>query len=126
MKSVSEFDKKILDGLEPRGKSNQYITANRVSADGKKIIVKVADAHLRKSKFGYILILDRNHVVFLKEWQVSKNYFGNEVLLNKDYWIVKEFGDFSDEFFEEKQNLEFEEWLNTAKLQEEHENYVTW
>ena len=89
---------------------------NRVSNDENKIVVKVADSHLQKTKFGYALILDQNHVTFLKDWQVNQNYFGNEVLLNRDYWNPKEWGEFED-FGENPENLEWITWLEIAKEQ---------
>lgn len=98
----------------------------RISEDGKKIVVKVADAHVLKTSYGYALILDQNHVVFLKNWQVSQNWYGNEVLLNKEFWNVKEWGDFSVDFFEEPENYDFETWAKTAKEQEEAETTVMW
>lgn len=63
---------------------------DRVSEDENKIVVKVADTHLLKTKFGYALILNANNVVFIKDWQVSQNYFGNEVLLTREYFIPKQ------------------------------------
>ena len=115
-----DFNEFRFSGLNFREKSNKYLTMNRVSADESKIVVKVADSHLLPTKFGYALILDCNHVVFLKDWQVSRNYFGNEVLLNKEFFQVKEWGDFSDEFDEEPQNLHFEHWLEVAIAQENY------
>ena len=115
----AEFNNFRFDGLNPKDISNKYITMDRVSADRNKIVVKVDSSHLLETKYGYALILDQNHVVFLKSWQVSQNYFGNEVLLNREYWNVKEWGDFSDEFDEEEENYNFDAWLSVAKMQDE-------
>lgn len=117
MGKKSDFNNFRFQGLNARKKSNKYLTMNRVSEDGNKIVVKVADSHLLETKYGHALILDRNHVVFIKNWQVSENYFGNEVLLTKEYFNVKEWGDFED-FDDEPQNLNFETWLNVAMEQE--------
>lgn len=89
---------------------------DRVSADESKIVVKVGESHILKTKFGYALILDYSHVVFLKDWQVSDNYFGVEVLLQKEYFIVKEWGTFED-FGDDPENLDFSTWLEAAKAQ---------
>lgn len=113
-----DFNEFRFAGLNFKDKSNKYFTMDRVSADESKIVVKVSDSHLQPTKYGYALILDATHVVWLKDWQVSRNFFGNEVLLNKEYFNVKEWGDFSDEFGEEPQNLEWETWLETAKEQD--------
>lgn len=115
MKNFNEFR---FEGLNHRECSNKYLTMNRTNADDTKIIVKVADSHILKTRYGYALILDWNHVVFLKDWQVDINYFGNEVLLTKEYWNVKEWGDFSDEFDEEPANLDWATWVEIAKAQD--------
>ena len=113
----AEFDEFRFEGLDFTSASNKYWTMNRVSEDGNKIVVKVDDSHLIKTKFGYALILDNTHVVFIKDWQVSANYFGNEVLLTRQYWAVKEWG--NHEYFEEDtDNLSFDKWLAVAKEQD--------
>lgn len=116
-KKTSDFNDFRFDGLNWSQYSNNYLTMSRVSADESKIIVKVSRSHILQTKYGYALILDNSHVVFLKEWQVSDNYFGVEVLLQKAFWTVKEWGCF-DEFGDEPQNLDFNEWLSTAKEQD--------
>lgn len=120
-----DFNEFRFAGLNYRVQSNKYFTMDRVSEDEKKIVVKVADEHLVKTKYGYALVLDYNHVVFVKEWAVSANYFGNEVMLTEEYFTVKEWGTF-DDFGEEEENLEFDTWVNVAKEQEAAENIVRW
>lgn len=96
--------------------SNHYFTMDRVSEDEKKIVVKVGDNHLLSTLYGYALILDNTHVVFLKKWQVSKNDFGNEVLLNKEFWKVTEWG-LHEDFDTNEKNYDFNTWLEIAKEQ---------
>lgn len=119
-KEVNEMKKDFNDfrfsGLNYRDQSNKYFTMERVNADETKIVVRVGESHLLQTKYGYALILDCSHVVFLKNWQVSCNYFGNEVLLDKKYFEVKEWGEHYD-FGENAENLEWETWLNAAKEQ---------
>ncbi|MCR5144785.1 MAG: hypothetical protein K6B67_05695 [Lachnospiraceae bacterium] len=123
-----DFNEFRFAGLNYKNKSNKYFTMDRVSQDESKIVVKVADSHLLPTKFGYALILDCNHVIFIKNWQVSHNFFGNEVLLTKEHFVVKEWGDFSNEFGEEPQNLKWETWVDTAKeqdnLKDDEGNYI--
>lgn len=100
---------------------------SRVSEDENKIIVKVDDSHIVKTRYGYALILNAEYVLFLKEWQVDQNYYGNEVLLNKEFFIPKKWGDFSLDFEFEEDNLDWNEWLNTAIAQNnEEDNEVRW
>ena len=111
-----DFNEFRFSGLNYRDKSNKYFTMDRVSEDETKIVVKVADSHLLKTKYGFALILNAEHVVFLKDWQVSDNYYGIEVLLTKEYFTPKKWGEFPD-FDYEEENLTWEEWLETAKAQ---------
>lgn len=124
MISFNEFR---FDGLKCREVSNKYFTMSRVSEDENKIIVKVDDSHIVKTRYGYALILNAEYVLFLKEWQVDQNYYGNEVLLNKEFFIPKKWGDFSLDFEFEEDNLDWNEWLNTAIAQNnEEDNEVRW
>lgn len=104
-------------GLNYRSHSNKYFTMDRVSNDENKIVVKVADCHLIETRFGYALILDYNHVVFLKPWQVDRNFYGNEVLIDRKYWKVSEWGEHR-EFGENPDNYDFNNWLKVAKEQD--------
>lgn len=125
MKNISgkkeDFNNFRFDGLDWRQASNNYLTMERVSKDENKIVVKTAGQHLIETKYGYALILDRTHVVFLKSWQVSSNYFGNEVLLTREYFNVKEWGE-HDEFDDEPKNLNYNTWLEIAKEQNTVDN----
>ena len=124
---MGKFNEFRFEGLDARKISNKYMTMKRVSEDKNKIVVKVGDTHILKTKFGYELILNAEYVVFLKDWQVDQNYYGNEVLLNKEFFVLKKWGDFSLEFGYEEDNLNWEEWLNTAIAQSENEdNAVRW
>lgn len=124
---MGKFNEFRFEGLDARKISNKYMTMKRVSEDKNKIVVKVGDTHILKTKFGYALILNAEYVVFLKDWQVDQNYYGNEVLLNKEFFVLKKWGDFSLEFGYEEDNLNWEEWLNTAIAQSENEdNAVRW
>lgn len=115
--SRAEFDIFRFGDLNFTSASNKYWTMDRVSEDENKIVVRVGDSHLVKTKFGYALILDNTHVVFIKDWQVSSNYFGNEVLLTREYCEVKEWGN-HEEFDEDKENLLFDTWLAVAREQD--------
>lgn len=97
----------------------------RFNESEDKIVVKVEDNHLIETKYGYALILDNTHVVFIKSWQVNQNWFGNEVYLTKEYFNVKEWGE-HEEFGIGDQELTWNYWLNVAKIQQENENIVRW
>lgn len=120
-----DFNEFRFAGLDFKSASNKYLTMKRVSADESKIVVKVDKSMLQPTRYGYALILDDKHVVFIKDWQVNINYFGCEVLLTKEYFNVKEWGTW-ESFGDEPQNLEWAEWLRVAKLQQDAETVVKW
>lgn len=127
----ADFNDFRFDGLNWRQSSNEYLTMERVSEDENKIVVKVAPEHLMRTKYGYALILDYSHVVFLRSWQVSDNYYGTEVMLTRDFFNVKEWGEHED-FDDEPENLTYDNWLKVAKEQNAVDedgfkiNRVTW
>lgn len=112
----NDFNEFRFKGLGYRDASNKYYTMNRINDDETKIVVKIAGSHLIETKYGYAVILDNKHVVFVKSWQVSSNYFGNEVLLTKEYFVPKEWGE-HDDFFENEEALSWESWVEIAKEQ---------
>jgi hypothetical protein len=116
-KKTTEFNDFRFAGLEWRQYSNNYMTMKRFNDSKDKVVVKVGSSHLFKSKFGYGFILDPKHVLWLKDWQVSDNYYGTEVLLDRKYFTPKEYGDF-DDFLEAPEHLDWEYWVETAELQE--------
>lgn len=112
-----EFNNYRFEGLEAKNISNTYLSMKRVNQDRTKCVVKVGNGHLRKTKYGFILILDHTHVIFIKTWQVDQNYYGNEVLLTKDFFKVREYGEW-EEFSECKESLDFETWVKVAEEQD--------
>lgn len=115
----------LFSGLNVNSASNKYYSSNRVNEEENKIIVKVSDEHIIPTKYGYALILDRTHVVFVKDWAVDRNWFGNEIMLTEQYFNVKEWGE-HDEFSDNNEALDFDYWLNVAKEQQHAQNYVRW
>ena len=123
---TKKFNEFRFAGLNYNVFSNKYWTMNRTSEDGNKIVVKVADSHIFESKYGYGLILDAHHVLWLKDWQVSRNYYGNEVVLDRNYFNVKEWGDFSDNFADEPETCDWIWWARAAAEQAEAGTMVEW
>lgn len=121
MKTMSKkqkaFNEFRFEGLNVREHSNKYIELDRVNKEETKIIVTVSENHIKPTKYGYMLILDVNHVVFLKDWQVDINWYGVQVLLTKEYFNAKEFGCWEDFWEAEDGQLEWNYWLELAKEQ---------
>lgn len=120
------------EGLNLKKISNKYYTCDRVNADGTRIVVRVATGQLFRTRYGYGMILDRSHVVWLKDWQVSISYdkdglgdYFCEVIINKDYFNVKQWGEFND-YSDDAANLDWQAWLDAAKDQQAHGTSVAW
>ena len=114
---LNDFEEKLFEGLNPKAISNKFLTMKRVSDNKEKVIVKLGEVQLYQTKYGYALILDRTHVVFIRDWQVNKNWYGCEVLINKSYWQPKEWGQWK-EFDEDESQLDFNTWVELAKAQD--------
>ena len=120
MGKTKDFNNFRFEGLNYFDYSNKYYGLNRVSETGDKICVNVVDAHLITTQYGYALILDNEHVVFVKNWQVDQNYFGNEVILDRKFFNVKKWG-FHEEFSEaDKAQLTFDYWKRVAEEQQKY------
>lgn len=124
--SKKDFNEFRFSGLNHTKLSNKYFTMRRTNEAEDKIVVNVGENHLVRTKFGYALILDQKHVVFLKDWQVDQNYYGNEVLLQKEYFNVKEWGEHTDFAMSDIEELNFDKFLEIAKLQDEAGTFVRW
>lgn len=123
---TKKFNEFRFEGLDYKVHSNKYWTMNRVSEDEHKIVVKMADCHIVETRYGYAIILDAHHVAFVKDWAVSLNWYGNEVMFNKEYFNVKEWGDFSEDFEDDEKACTWESMLEIAKEQRDAENLVKW
>lgn len=119
-----DFNEFRFEGLNYRDYSNKYFTMNRINDDENKIVIKVDDVHLVETKYGFAFILDKTHVVFLKEWQVSRNFFGNEIILDKDYFQIKVWGNHENFLEENEDELTFDKYKEIAK--EQKETAVMW
>lgn len=120
-----DFNEFRFGGLNYRSTSNKYFTMDRVNEDFDKVVIKTDDSHLIETKYGYAFILDRTHVVFLKDWQVSRNFYGNEVLLTREYFNVKEWGE-HENFPEYEEELAFAYYRHIAQEQQNAKNIVRW
>ena len=108
--------------------SNNYskFTGKHVSDDNNHVVVRVAWNNIIKTRYGFAMIIDRNHVVFGKNWQLWGNGQWNEdivVSFNRQFFNIKEFGDF-EEFAEEGDIKSFDDLVEMAKAQEKQDMFV--
>ncbi len=113
-------DLKWFFGDDIKMKSNKYFTFTRVIDDNNIIIVT---NNVKLIKGVYVLVVDNDKAVYLKDWQIRKvhNYFENinayAVKLNREYFKVYQFKtEFEDFFFECEET--FDVLLEMAREQE--------
>lgn len=122
---MSKFNDFRFEGLDYQAYSNKYATMKRVSENGDKIVMRVADSHLLKTRYGWAFIVDAKHVIFLKDWCVNCNYYQNEVMFDRNYFVIKEWGYHSD--FDELDTLPtFDDYKAIAQVQQDANNHVEW
>ncbi|MGY3725662.1 hypothetical protein SAMN05421767_1587 [Granulicatella balaenopterae] len=107
--------------------SNRFnkLLGSHVSADENNVVVRVGSNHIRKTKYGYLLIVDAHHVVFFKDWQNwghPKRCNSFIINFNREFYKVKEYGDFS-EFFSDEPSEELSSFDGLIKLAREQEAY---
>lgn len=96
-----------------------------VNEDGSKVLVIVNPDQVRETRYGYGLILDSEHTVFIKSWQVLGSCYermnGKLIVLGRNYFNVKDFqfAGQADEYSEpENSDCEtFDDFVKIAKMQ---------
>ena len=79
---------------ELSNKYNHFI-GSHVSRDGNNAVLNIGSEHVFPTKFGYGVIVDRSHTVFVKPWQVwgrNRDNGGYVINFNKQYYNVKNGG----------------------------------
>lgn len=116
---------------QKESKTSGYAHADRVSPDKANIVVMVDPAHIRETKYGYSLQLDRDHVAYVKRWQVMpqhepyKGQTGVNVALNQRYFKASETKRPNNDFFADGNNLHYRDWVKIAEEQQRHGNTVS-
>lgn len=116
---------------QKESKTSGYAHADRVSPDRSHIVVMVDPAHIRETKYGYALQLDRDNVAYLKSWQVMlqsepyKGQTGVNVALNQRYFKVSKARYQSNDFAADGKNLTYSEWVKAAEEQQRRGNTVS-
>ena len=107
--------------------SNKYneLKGNHVSKDGNNAVVNISGEHVFRTQYGYGVIVDAEHTVFVKPWQVWGQNRANQgyvINFNKDYYNVKKYGDHSDKFSSDSKSA-LTSFDKVAKLAKEQEKF---
>ena len=136
---ITKNDRFMMDTVLPgmnyykkrSSKSSVYAHADRVSKDSSHICVMVSHDAVRATKYGYSLQLDRDHVVYVKNWQVYghtvpyKGQTGVEVAMSKKYFKPKRVNRPNEAYSVDRKNLQWSEWVKAAKEQQRAGNIVS-
>lgn len=121
IKEAKDKDLKFFYGDDLKHVSNKYITFKHYKDDDNIILVT---NNIATVKGNYVLVVDNNKAVYLKDWQVRAiyNYFENfngyAVKLNKKYFKVYTFKSDFNQFLFLKENS-WEDLVAIAKEQDE-------
>lgn len=105
--------------------SNKYsrLEGSHVSKDGNNAVLNIGSSHIFQTKYGYGVIVDAKHTVFVKPWQVwgtNRANGGYVVNFNRQYYNVKKYGDHSANFAQGGKDAltNFDKVVKMAKQQE--------
>lgn len=104
--------------------SNKYnqLKGPHVSKDGDNAVVNISPSHVFPTKYGYGVIVDQSHTVFVKPWQVwgrNRDNGGYVVNFNRQYYNVKKWGNHDGFSSDSKTALnDFNKVVKLAKQQE--------
>lgn len=120
-----DFDKFRFGDLRPRRDSNAYYEVDRINSAKDKIIVTVPSERVFQTKYGYGLILNADHVLWLKSWQVGRGKLWNgsryevhtNVLLQKNYFNPSKANYERTDYPYERVSLTWQEWEGYARAQ---------
>lgn len=120
IKSQKEKDEKWFFGESLNHTSNKYFTFKRFIDDENVIVIT---NNVKILKDNYVLLVDNNKGVYLKDWQVRKlhnydlglNFYA--VKINKNYFKPYTFNFYFEDMAFEKEDT-FETLVDAAKLQD--------
>ena len=119
---MADFNEYRFKGFKYEDQSNKYWKFNsQVNNDGSKILVKIAPDNYftytaKSGHINYVIKLDRNHVAFIKWWQMFEGWYGDYMLIDKNYWRPVE-SNKPNEDMVEKADLSYDHLLEIAKEQ---------
>lgn len=122
--STKSFNEYRFKGFNFKDHSNKYWEFEKqVNDDESKVLIKINPDNAfsfmgRNGWDNYVLKLDREHCLFLKNWQYFDGFYGTYVLLDKKYFKVADAKEPFDDMANEGDMLSWDDALNIAKKQQ--------
>ena len=125
---MSDFDRdykfKGFGEEQFRKLSNKYteFIGKQVSDDKENAVVLISAEHVFTTRYGYGVIVDSSHVVWVKSWQVwgiNRTNTAYAINFSREFYNVKEYGDFSDRFSDDLESSMFCDFDKVVKIANE-------
>ena len=125
---MSDFDKnyKFKGFQEEQFKkiSNKYteFIGKQVSEDQNNAVILISEEHVFATRYGYGVIVDSSHVVWVKSWQVwgiNRTNTAYAINFSREFYNVKEYGDFSENFSDDLENSMLGDFDKVVKIANE-------
>lgn len=122
--STTSFNDYRFKGFKYQDQSHKYWDfKQQVNDDESKALIRISPDNVfgymgYKGWTNYVLKLDRDHCMFLKNWQYFEGYYGTYVLLDKNYFKVADARKPFEDMVSQGDMLTWDDALKIAKDQQ--------
>ena len=124
--STTSFNQYRFNGFKFRDQSHKYWEfKEQINSDESKVLIRInrdnVFSYMGKNGWtNYVLKLDRDHCMFLKNWQYFDGYYGTYVVLDKKYFRVVAAKEPFEDMVSDGDMLTWNDALEIAKAQQEN------
>ena len=122
--STTSFNEYRFKGFKYQDQSHKYWDfKQQVNDDESKVLIRISPDNAfsymgNKGWTNYVLKLDRDHCMFLKNWQYFEGYYGTYILLDKIYFKVADAREPFEDMVSQGDMLTWNDALDIAKEQQ--------
>ncbi|KJY56164.1 hypothetical protein JF76_07750 [Lactobacillus kullabergensis] len=122
--STTSFNDYRFKGFKYQDQSHKYWDfKQQVNDDESKVLIRISPDNVfsymgNKGWTNYVLKLDRDHCMFLKNWQYFEGYYGTYILLDKIYFKVADAREPFEDMVSQGDMLTWNDALDIAKEQQ--------
>ncbi|WP_294829842.1 hypothetical protein [uncultured Lactobacillus sp.] len=127
--STTSFNNYRFKGFKYQDQSHKYWDfKDQVNADESKVLIRInrdnvfSYINYNNGWRNYVLKLDRNHCMFLKNWQYFDGYYGAYVVLDKKYFKV---ADAREPFDDMASDGDMETWDDALKIAKDQQKMIS-
>ena len=122
--STTSFNDYRFKGFKYQDQSHKYWDfKQQVNDDESKVLIRISPDNAfsymgYKGWTNYVLKLDRDHCMFLKNWQYFEGYYGTYILLDENYFKVADAREPFEDMVSQGDMLTWDDALEIAKDQQ--------